>query len=118
MMTIYGIKNCDTCRKALKWLETEGHAHKFHDFRSDGLGEKTVRNFIDALGMESVLNRRSTTWRELDDTSKSVLQGGDVDAGIALLIQHPTLIKRPVFDTGKGLLNGFGPGQIKALAGD
>jgi arsenate reductase (glutaredoxin) len=118
MITIYGIKNCDTCRKALKWLEAEGHVHKFHDFRIDGLGEKTVRDFIDGLGMEAVLNRRSTTWRELDEESRSILQGGDQGAGIKLLVQNPTLIKRPVFDTGKGLLNGFGPGQIKALSAD
>jgi arsenate reductase (glutaredoxin) len=116
MITIYGIKNCDTCRKALKWLEAEGHAHKFHDFRSDGLGEKTVRDFIDALGMEAVLNRRSTSWRALDDASKTVLQSEDLDAGVELLVQNPTLIKRPVFDTGKDMLNGFGPGQIKALS--
>ena len=111
MITIYGIENCDTCRKALKWLEAEGRAHKFHDFRSDGLRGETIRDFIDDLGMDAVLNRRSTSWRELDDTSRAVLQGGDLDAVVELLIQHPTLIKRPVFDTGKGMLNGFGPGQ-------
>ncbi|MCW8916337.1 MAG: ArsC family reductase [Magnetovibrio sp.] len=104
MITVYGIKNCDTVRKALKWLESQGIEHTFHDFRKDGLDEKTVACWVDALGWESVLNKRSATWKQLKDTDKS-----DIDAlkAIALMVANPTLVKRPVFE-GKGLiLNGF-----------
>jgi arsenate reductase (glutaredoxin) len=123
MITVYGIKNCDTCRKALKWLEAEGHAHRFHDFRNDGLDEKLVSGFINKLGLAAVLNRKSTSWRGLDEATKAVFakaesESDDQAAVVALLAGNPTLIKRPVFDTGKQLLNGFAAGQMAVLSGD
>ena len=65
MITIYGIKNCDTCRKALKWLQAEGIEHRYHDFRADGLEAADVTRWVSAVGWETLLNRRGTTWRKL-----------------------------------------------------
>ena len=104
MLTVYGIKTCDTVKKALKWLEAEGIAHTFHDFRADGLERAEVQRWVDALGWESVLNRRSTTWRELSDDDKN---GIDAAKAVVLMCGHPTLIKRPVFVGNDLILNGF-----------
>ncbi len=107
MLTVYGIKNCDTVKKALKWLDAEGVAYTFHNLRADGLTVETATRWIDALGWESALNRRSTTWRQLADADKA-----DMDAAkaAALLAQHPTLAKRPVFEKNTLIINGFTDG--------
>lgn len=104
MVTLYGIKTCDTCRTALKWLDSQGIAHRFHDMRSDGLSRQTVAGWVAALGWENVLNRRSTTWRELPEKERA---GIDAGTAAALMLKHPTLIKRPVFESGKELFIGF-----------
>jgi len=104
MLIVYGIKNCDTVKKALKWLDAEGVAYRFHDLRADGLTATIVQRWVDALGWESVLNRRSTTWRELSDADKHALDGG---AAVALMVQHPTLVKRPVIEGKDFVVNGF-----------
>jgi len=104
MITVYGIKNCDTVRKALKWLEAGGIQHAFHDFRADGLDAATVQRWVDAKGWESVLNKRSTTWKQLDDATKAGLDG---DGAVALMVAHPTLVKRPVFELENTILQGF-----------
>lgn len=104
MVTLYGIKTCDTCRKALKWLDAQGIDHKFHDIRADGLKPATLSSWIKAHGWENVLNKRSTTWREIPEKARG---GLDDTSAAALLLKHPTLIKRPVFDTGRGVLIGF-----------
>ena len=104
MLTVYGIKTCDTVRKALKWLDAQGIAHTFHDFRADGLDPADVQAWVQALGWESVLNKRSTTWKQLADNDKENLDAG---RAVALMVAHPTLIKRPVF-VGEGfVLQGF-----------
>ncbi len=117
VLTVYGLKNCDTCRKALKWLEAEGIAHKFRDVRSDGVTPADVKRFVKSAGWEALLNKASTTWRGLPDKDKA-----DIDEGraIALMSEHPALIKRPVFDFGKGdIVVGFRDAQkadvLKAL---
>ena len=99
MITIFGIKNCDTVKKALKWLEREGVAYSFHDFRKDGLDEVLAQSFITALGIEAVINKRGTTWRKLDsDEQKSV----DASSAAALLVAHDALVKRPVWQFADG----------------
>lgn len=104
MITVYGIKTCDTVRKALKWLDAEGIEYTYHDFRADGLEAAAVARWVEERGWESVLNKRSATWKQLADTDKD---GLDAPRAIALMTQHPTLVKRPVFE-GKGLvLQGF-----------
>lgn len=104
MLTVYGIKNCDTVKKALKWLDAEGIEHTFHDLRADGVDEATVARWIDALGWESVLNRRSTTWRQLSEKDK---EGLNEKRAATLAVEQPTLIKRPVFEGNDLILNGF-----------
>lgn len=104
MLTVYGIKDCDTVKTALNWLEAEGVDHVFHDFRAEGLDEARVARWVEALGWESVLNKRSTTWRELADADKD---GLDAQRAITLMMAHPTLIKRPVFEGDGFVLSGF-----------
>lgn len=104
MLTIYGIKNCDTVKKALKWLDAEHIEHTFYDLRANGLVAETAQRWIDVLGWESALNRRSTTWRELPDSDKKMM---DATKAAALLVRYPTLAKRPVFEFSDLILNGF-----------
>jgi len=94
-MILFGLKNCDTCRKALKALKTAGHEPKFHDVRADGVTKPHLMEWAKAAGWETLLNTRSTTWRGLSDKDKT-----DVDEkkAITLMVQHPTLIKRPVIE--------------------
>jgi Spx/MgsR family transcriptional regulator len=113
VVTLYGIKTCDTCRKALKWLDGEGISHRFHDFRADGLSHRLVAGWVAALGWENVLNRRSTTWRGLSEKARTELNG---KTAAALMIEHPTLIKRPVIEADKGLFIGFDERTRAALS--
>lgn len=113
MTTIFGLKNCDTCRKALKWLVAEGIEHRFHDVRADGLNGEMVDRWLAAAGWEALLNRRSTTWRDLPDADKQ-----NVDAAKAreLMVNHPTLVKRPVMEKAGNIHIGFTPAIQAALA--
>lgn len=104
MTTLYGIANCDTVKKARKWLDAAGVAYNFHDFRQDGLDAAQVRAWIDELGWEAIVNRRSTTWRGLGD---DVQAGMDASAAVTEIVRAPTLVKRPVLDTGKERHVGF-----------
>ncbi|MCX7097020.1 MAG: ArsC family reductase [Methylococcales bacterium] len=104
MYTLYGIKNCDTVKKARHWLDQNGIAYQFHDFRVDGLSAAQLDNFAAHVGWETLLNRSSTSWRQLSAEQ----QGGINEASaIALMLDTPTLIKRPVLDTGEQLIVGF-----------
>ena len=111
-VTIYGLGTCDTTRAARKWLDAHGIAHAFHDVRSDGLTKARVEGWVKALGWEKVLNKASTTWRELPEADKA---GVDQARAIALLLAHPTLVKRPVLDRGGELSLGFKPAAYLAL---
>lgn len=104
MMKVYSLKNCDTCKKALKWLESEGISHDVHDVRADGVDAASLTPIVDALGWETAVNRRSTTWRGLSDAEKD---GIDNAKAVALILKNPTLMKRPVFVSGKAVLCGF-----------
>jgi arsenate reductase (glutaredoxin) len=106
MTTVYGIKNCDTVKKARKWLDDHGVTYRFHDFRGDGLDAKQLDAWIGAAGWETLLNRRGTTWRKLPDAER---EGIDAKRAAALMLEHPTLIKRPVIEHGKQVLVGFDP---------
>jgi len=101
---VYTLKNCDTCIKALKWLEAEGISYDNHDVRADGLEKETVQHIVESAGWEKALNRRSTTWRGLSDADKT----DPVDAkAVHLIVEHPTLLKRPVFVSGSNVIVGF-----------
>ncbi|NVK19927.1 MAG: ArsC family reductase [Methylocystaceae bacterium] len=112
MIKLVGLKNCDTCRKAKKWLEAEGIAHDFHDVRKDGLSSQDVQKWASELGWEALLNKRGTTWRSLDDAVKENI---DEARAIALIVEHPALMKRPVFVTDNELILGFKQAQMDQL---
>lgn len=103
-MILYGISNCDTVRKARKWLSERNVDHQYHDFRKDGLDQETVKNWLDSVGMDVLLNKRGTTWRKLPEEEKTDLSDQRL---IQLLVDNPTLIKRPVLITDQQILVGF-----------
>ena len=112
VIDVYGIQNCDTVEKARDWLDAEGIEYRFHDFKQEGLDPDTAKGWIDALGQDTVINKRGTTWRKLTPAQQAI--GGDADAA-ALIVAQPSLVKRPVFDTGKALFVGFGDPQRQVL---
>lgn len=104
MITLYGIKNCDTVKKARTWLEQHKVDYHFYDFRTDGLTVAQVKTWITEIGLESLVNKRSTTWKELDESTKTHFN--ETNAAI-VISENPTLIKRPLLDTGKEKYVGF-----------
>ena len=112
MITLYGIANCDTVRKAKKWLETHNLAYQFHDFRKDGLDQKTIETWLQKVDLNTLVNKRSTTWKQLSDEEKTALME---QGQIEILLQHPTLIKRPVLVKDDQILVGFKEELIKSL---
>jgi Spx/MgsR family transcriptional regulator len=104
VITLYGIKNCDTVKKARRWLDQHGVDYRFHDFREDGLEADRVQDWVTELGWEALVNRRSTTWKQLDPALRASM---DADSACSTIITHPTLIKRPLLDTGHQRLVGF-----------
>ncbi|MBU2709744.1 ArsC family reductase [Zooshikella harenae] len=104
MITLFGISQCDTIRKARKWLDANNIIYTFHDFRRQGLTTEQVHAWCAELGWEKVLNKRGTTWRQLPEDTKNTVNETSI---IELLAAHPTLIKRPILDTGRQRLIGF-----------
>lgn len=103
-LTVYHLKNCDSCKKAIKALQAAGHKLELIDIRADGLDRKVIEKFSNSLGKDTILNTRSTTWRQLDDTDK---QDVDDAKAIDLIVQNPTLLKRPAIESGAGLTVGW-----------
>lgn len=104
MITVYGIKNCDTIKKARKWLAENNIEYRFHDLRADGIDSGSIEHWIEQAGWETVLNRRGTTWRKLDT---SIQESTSRDNVGALLLEHPAMIKRPVLDVDGSITIGF-----------
>jgi len=105
-VTMYGIKNCDTIKKARAWLDDHAIAYHFHDYKTAGVDPARLARWIAAEGWETVLNRAGTTFRKLDDADK---QGLDGDKASALMLAQPSMIKRPVLEHPGGILIGFAP---------
>lgn len=115
MITVYGISNCDTVRKARKWLQAQQVEFQFHDFRKDGLNAEQLKSWAEALGWEALLNKRGTTWRKLPDESKADV---DQDKAIALMLEQPAMIKRPLVAIAEGdYLLGFSEDAYQARFG-
>ncbi|OOF24905.1 ArsC family reductase [Salinivibrio proteolyticus] len=93
MTTVFGIKNCDTLKKALKWLDNQGIDYQYHDYRKDGLDAPLLRTFVAELGWEALVNKRGTTYRQLSDGQKASL---DEASAIAIMLDNPAIIKRPL----------------------
>ncbi|WP_169568885.1 Spx/MgsR family RNA polymerase-binding regulatory protein [Sneathiella limimaris] len=114
MITIYGIKTCDTVRKALKWAEAEGLDFQFHDFRKDPVSEDQIKKWDQAVGRDVLINKKGATYRKLSEEDKAALEG---DAPYKLLRDQPTIMKRPVFEQGEDVVVGFkAPEQEAVLA--
>lgn len=105
-LTIYGIKTCDTMKKARTWLESHGRPYAFHDYREAGLDRARLEQWVKQVGWEVLLNRSSTTFRDLPEAERS---GLSEEKAIGLMLAQPTMIKRPVLDLGDRLLVGFKP---------
>ena len=112
MIKIFGIKNCDTVKKALKWLAVEGVEHRYHDFRKDGLDEATLRAMLDDVGLDLLLNKRGTTWRKLPDDVKDNVTP---ERAVALMLSEPAMIKRPVWHKNGGYFVGFKAAEQEKL---
>lgn len=110
---LYGIRNCDTMKKAWTWLDSHGVAYDFRDYRKAGIDEATLRGWIAQVGWEVLLNRSGTTFRKLPDADK---QGLDADKAVRLMLAQPSMIKRPVLDVEGRLFVGFKPDTYAGLA--
>ena len=114
-ITIYGIKNCDTMKKARAWLDKHGVKYLFHDYKTAGIERERLERWTKKVGWEILLNRAGTTFKKLSDKDKASLSE---TKAIALMLKQPSMIKRPVLDAGSGnLLVGFKPEQYAAILG-
>ncbi|PCD02596.1 arsenate reductase [Sphingomonas spermidinifaciens] len=105
-INLYGIPNCDTVKKARAWLQAAGVEYAFHDYKKAGVDPDRLRHWAGQVGWEKLLNRAGTTFRKLPEGERVV---GDLDAAVALMATHSSLIKRPVVEHDGGLLVGFAP---------
>lgn len=110
-ITIYGIKACDTMKKARTWLDEHGVAYDFHDYKAIGIDRARLERWIGEVGWETVLNRAGTTFRKLPEADKD---GLDAEKAIGLMLAQPSMIKRPVLDLGDRLIVGFKPDVYQA----
>ncbi len=113
-VTIYGIKACDTMKKARTWLDANGTAYRFHDYKVEGIDEARLAAWVKKLGWEVLLNKSGTTFRKLPDRAKAGLDAGKA---IKLMLEQPSMIKRPVLDLGGKLVVGFKPEVYEAALG-
>ena len=109
---LYGITNCDTVKKARQWLADHAIEYRFHDFRADGLDAAQVSAWLQELGAEQLVNRRGTTWKQLDEATRDQFSA---ENAAALLLAHPTLIKRPLLDTGHQRFVGFSADRYRDI---
>ncbi|OGT87597.1 MAG: arsenate reductase [Gammaproteobacteria bacterium RIFOXYA12_FULL_61_12] len=114
MIKLYGIPNCDAMKKARCWLEGHGLAYEFHDYKNAGLDEALLRAWVAELGWEALLNRRGTTWRKLP---QAVRDGIDEAEAIRLMLENPSIIRRPLLDLGDRRHLGFSEVEYESLFG-
>ncbi len=112
--TLYGIRNCDTMKKAWTWLDERGVAYAFHDYKKEGIDQATLAAWVGRVGWEVLLNRAGTTFRKLPDTERA---GLDAEKAIRLMQAQPSMIKRPVLEADGRLLVGFKPAEYEKAFG-
>lgn len=112
MIKLYGIPNCDTVKKARKWLKDNNFDYEFHDYKKLGVPEKELKLWMKKLGWEILLNKRGTTWRKLDEHVKSSV---DEASAIQIMLDNPSIIKRPVLVKGPEILVGFKESEYSVL---
>lgn len=113
-VTVFGIRNCDTMKKAFAWLDAHGVAYTFHDYKTAGAPRADLERWCDRAGWEKLLNRAGTTFRKLPEAAKADL---DREKAIALMREFPSLIKRPILESGETLELGFKPERYAAIFG-
>jgi len=113
-ITIYGIRNCDTMKKARAWLEANGIAYAFHDYKSAGIDRERLTDWAKQAGWEKLLNRAGTTFRKLPEPDR---EGLDEAKAIGLMLANPSMIKRPVLDIGGRIVVGFSPAGYESVLG-
>lgn len=107
MYTIYGIKNCDTMKKAFKWLDEQQINYHFHNYKIDGISDELLQQFLKLTDWQSLINTRGTTWRKLDETTKNSIV--DNITATKLMLAYPSIIKRPILINCNRILLGFNP---------
>ena len=112
MNRLFGIVNCGTMKKARAWLDGRGVPYSFHDYKKAGLDESQVRAWVAELGWEALLNRNGTTWRKLPEPVRAAI---DAESAIRLMVENPSIVRRPVLDTGTARHVGFSESQYEAL---
>lgn len=112
MLTIYGIPSCDTCRKARKWLTENNKEHAFHDLRQDGLDIQMLDRWARTLDWQRLLNTRSLTWRKIPEVDRA---GMTKNRAMALMLEQPTLVKRPVLECEEFVAVGFSPANYEKI---
>ncbi|MBS1526087.1 MAG: Spx/MgsR family RNA polymerase-binding regulatory protein [Bacteroidetes bacterium] len=115
-MKVYGIPNCDTVKKALTWLKANHIDFELHDFKKEGISTKKLKEWDEKAGLEKVLNKKSSTWKDVDETLKQTITS--MDAAIPLLQEKTSIIKRPVIEDGKFLFFGFDEEVYRTHFGD
>lgn len=105
-MIVYGIKNCDTVKKAINWLKANNKAYEFHDYKKEGISEDKLKAWTSQVRWETLLNRRGTTWRKLDEETRNAVT--DETQAVRVMLSHTSIIKRPVIEKdGEVLMVGF-----------
>ncbi len=112
MIDIYGIKNCNTVKKALQWLDEQEIEYTFHDYKKEGVNEKQLKVWVKELGWETLLNRKGTTWRRLPEDKKDNI---NQTKAIQLMLENPSIIKRPLIDNGQSRIVGFDEEEYRAF---
>ncbi|MEN8177614.1 MAG: ArsC family reductase [Pseudomonadota bacterium] len=112
MIEVYGIPNCDTMKKARKWLEDHQIEYQFHNYKKAGLDESLLNSWVKQLGWETLLNKRGMMWRKLDEEARTNI---DEASAIRVMLDTPSIIKRPVLDTGSALHVGFSEEKYRAI---
>jgi Spx/MgsR family transcriptional regulator len=112
--TVYGIRNCDTMKRAFSWLDEHGVAYRFHDYKREGVPADRLAAWSKALGWEKLANTRGPTWRKIPDPARADL---DETRALKLLVENPSAIRRPVVEWGRKLTVGFDPDEFARMAG-
>jgi arsenate reductase (glutaredoxin) len=108
-ITLYGIPNCDTVKKSRTWFDAAGKTYQFHDFKKQGVPEAALRQWVNALGWEALVNKKGTTWRKLDFSKQAAVI--DAESAIALMLECSSVIKRPVVESGVKITAGYLPDE-------
>jgi len=112
MVDIYGIKNCDTMKKAFHWLDENNIEYTFHDYKKEGVDETQAKQWLEQLGWESIINKRGTTWRKLDDETKHAMNN---ELALSTILEQPSIIKRPLLIKNNEIILGFKPSDYQAI---